>query len=793
MWRALVLLCLLVGYKVQAVEPFALSQVQLEGGPFLHAQLKNIDYLLELKPERLLAPYLNEAGIETDSPAYGNWESSGLDGHIGGHYLSALSLGYAASGDKRLKQRLEQMLGVMRQAQLKQGKGYLGGIPDGGAMWQQIRAGNIDADLFSLNQRWVPFYNLHKVFAGLHDAYVIADIELAGLMLNELGQWLQELVSGLTDAQIQQLLITEHGGMNDVLADMHRLFPQQGYLQLARQFSHQQILEPLLDNQDRLDGLHANTQIPKIIGFLKVGRQSGEKSWYQAAEYFWNVVTGERSVSIGGNSVREHFHASDDFSDMISDVEGPETCNTYNMQKLSKLLFLDSGYSRYLDYYERAMYNHILSSQHPQHGGLVYFTPMRPGHYRKYSSVHDSMWCCVGSGIENHSKYAELIYAHDDNELLVNLFIPSRLNWQQQGLQLALETRFPDEEDVQLNIQSGTDKALRISIRRPHWAKDAALQLKINGEPVAAEQQRQGYLSITRRWQAGDTIRFSLATAPRLEQLPDGSDYYSVLYGPVVLASKMSPFENEKLEFIADNSRMGHIADGPVCPPEAVPMILGDAQGFLTSIARLPGTKLAFSASQSLAKGEGIASEQVQLIPFFRLHDSRYQLYWPQFSEKDYRQQRQQAQDIARQQQQLQARTVDQINPGEQQPEAEHDFAGEQTGAGVNQGQHWRDASGWFGYKLRDHEHQGRILRLRYFAGDSGRRFRIMMNGLLLAEVELSAPQQDGFYEQDYVLSEEILKRADQHGHSLRFVAAKDSIAGGIYGIRLLTEKVGSE
>ncbi len=538
MWRALVLLCLLVGYKVQAVEPFALSQVQLEGGPFLHAQLKNIDYLLELKPERLLAPYLQEAGIETDSPAYGNWESSGLDGHIGGHYLSALSLGYAASGDKRLKERLEQMLGAMRQAQLKQGKGYLGGIPDGGAMWQQIRTGNIDADLFSLNQRWVPFYNLHKVFAGLHDAYVIADIELAGLMLNELGQWLQELVSGLTDAQIQQLLITEHGGMNEVLADMHRLFPQQGYLHLARQFSHQQILEPLLDNQDRLDGLHANTQIPKIIGFLKVGRQSGEKSWYQAAEYFWNVVTGERSVSIGGNSVREHFHASDDFSEMISDVEGPETCNTYNMQKLSKLLFLDSGDSRYLDYYERAMYNHILSSQHPQHGGLVYFTPMRPGHYRKYSSVHDSMWCCVGSGIENHSKYAELIYAHDDNELLVNLFIPSRLNWQQQGLQLALETRFPDEEDVQLNIQSGTDKALRISIRRPHWAKDAAMQLEINGEPVAAEQQRQGYISITRRWQAGDKISFSLATAPRLEKLPDGSDYYSVLYWPVVLASK---------------------------------------------------------------------------------------------------------------------------------------------------------------------------------------------------------------------------------------------------------------
>ena len=369
----------------QAVETFPLQAVRLQASPFLVAQQNNIRYLLALEPDRLLAPYLREAGLAAADASYGNWENSGLDGHIGGHYLSALSLAYAASGEAELKQRLDYMLAELRKAQLKNGDGYLGGVPDGNIAWQQIRQGNIKAGLFSLNDRWVPLYNVHKTLSGLRDAYQIAHSELARTMLVEMTDWFIELVANLTDERVQELLISEHGGLNEVFADVYAITGEDKYLQLATRFSHQLILQPLLKQQDKLNGLHANTQIPKVIGFLRVAELSDKSDWYQAADYFWHNVTQKRTVSIGGNSVREHFHDADDFSAMLDSVEGPETCNTYNMLKLSKLLYQDSDNTRYLDYYERATYNHILSSQHPETGGLVYFILMCLGYYRTYS------------------------------------------------------------------------------------------------------------------------------------------------------------------------------------------------------------------------------------------------------------------------------------------------------------------------------------------------------------------------------------------------------------------------
>ena len=775
---------------LQALELFPLQAVRLSDGPFLHAQQTNVEYLLALQPDKLLAPYLREAGLAQQTESYGNWENSGLDGHIGGHYLTALSLAWAATGDERLHSRLNAMLVELRKAQLKNANGYLGGIPDGQIAWQQIKQGNIKADLFSLNERWVPLYNFHKTLAGLRDAYQIGQSQLARTMLIELTDWVIDLVANLSDAQIQQLLISEHGGMNEVFADVYAMTADKKYLKLAQQFSHQLILQPLLNNQDKLNGLHANTQIPKVIGFLRVAELDDNPQWREAADFFWRGVTQKRTVSIGGNSVREHFHDADDFSSMLDSVEGPETCNTYNMLKLSKMLYQGSIETDYLEYYERATYNHILSSQHPDNGGLVYFTPMRSGHYRTYSQVDTSMWCCVGSGIENHSKYGELIYAHDNEQLFVNLFIPSQLDWQQQGLRLSMTTLFPDQDQIDIIVQANAKQnntTQTINIRQPKWLADGAAKLRLNGKVIKPQSLHKGYLSVTRVWQAGDKLSLDMNIQPRLEALPDGSQHYSVLYGPIVLAEKVQPFGQENLAYFADDSRMGHIASGPMCAPEVLPVIVGDSETFLAGLKRQPGS-LAFAMTDGLQGGNDIAlvGDKPLLVPFFRIHESRYQIYWPQMQSAQYQDfvaqqtRRSQAAEL------LASQTIDQISPGEQQPETEHGFAGEGSRAGLNGLRHWRDATNWFSYQLSDPKREAASLRLTYFAGDQGRQFAIYINDIKLADVSLQGNAAEAFYDVDYSLSDAIRQSAAKGQYTVKFVAQPGSIAGGLYGVRLL-------
>jgi Uncharacterized protein conserved in bacteria len=337
----------------------------------------------------------------------------------------------------------------------------------------------VRADLFSLNEYWVPWYNLHKTYAGLRDAWVYTGNEKAKTMLLALADWTWLTLEGLTSTQFDHMLRTEHGGMNEVFVDIAEISGDKKYLKLAQQFSHQAILEPLLNERDELDGLHANTQIPKVVGYQRLAEVADFQTWEDAAAYFWDQVVNNRTVAIGGNSVREHFHPSNNFESMISDIEGPETCNTYNMLKLTKSLYRGNPQAKYVEYYERAIYNHILSSQHPQTGGLVYFTPMRPQHYRMYSQPDTAMWCCVGSGIENHSKYGEFIYAHKGNNLYVNLFIPSELNWAEKNIRISQTNTLPDTDTTTLKI-NGKGK-FTLNLRYPAWVKAGELKLAING------------------------------------------------------------------------------------------------------------------------------------------------------------------------------------------------------------------------------------------------------------------------------------------------------------------------
>lgn len=768
---------------LQAAELFPLSSVRLGAGPFLDAQMTDLQYLMAFDPEKLLAPFRREAGLPQPQPSYGNWESTGLDGHMGGHYLSALALMVASTGDAQVRERLDYVLAELQKCQEANGNGYLGGIPDGSAAWQAVARGEMQADTFSVNGRWVPWYNLHKVYAGLRDAYQQAGSAQAKTMLIALSDWAVKLSASLSDEQMQAMLRAEHGGMNEVLADVYSITGEQKYLDLAVRFSHQAVLQPLAAGQDKLTGLHANTQIPKVIGFERIGGLTGRRDWQQAAQFFWQTVHDKRTVAIGGNSVKEHFHDEHDFSSMVDEVEGPETCNTYNMLKLTEQLFKRDEQVKYTDYYERALYNHILSSQRPGTGGFVYFTPMRPNHYRVYSEVDKGMWCCVGSGIESQAKYGEFIYAHDGDALYVNLFMASTLDWKEQGVSIVQSTQFPDQDTTRITLSQFTgNKTFSMKIRYPQWVAKGKLRLKLNGKTLRVPGVPGQYVTITRAWKTGDTLDVTLPMTTRLEQMPDQSNYYAVLHGPIVLAAKTQPFANEKLNYFADDTRMGHIAQGQVCPLESSPLFVSDSKEFMHKIKPVKGQPLTFTAP-GLIQGKDAAT--LKLIPFFRLHDARYMLYWPVSTPAKLAQLQESTRQAEAQRLALDAQTIDQVAPGQQQPESDHFFKAEGGENGINKGRHWRHATGWFSYDLSDPKSEATTLRLTLSTLDAGRTFEVLVNGTKVETVAIVADAAQELHTIDIAVPKELVAGANGK-LTVKFVAGKDSVAGGLYGLRLL-------
>ena len=608
----------------EGIELFSLDKVKLLDGPFKEAQQTDLNYILELDADKLLAPFLIEAGLEPVKPGYGNWEGTGLNGHIGGHYLSALAMMYSATGNDSIKKRLDYAIDWLEKCQQANGNGYVGGIPNGKKIWDEISNGEIKAEPFSLNDRWVPLYNIHKIFAGLRDAWVFANDEKALTIWKDLSDWWIGLTRNLSDEQFQAMLKSEHGGMNEVFADLFSINGDSTYLAMAKKMSHRLILNPLINRHDSLTGLHANTQIPKVVGYLKVGLLSGDSSWTQASEFFWKTVTQNRSIAFGGNSVREHFNPVDDFSSMLESEQGPETCNTYNMLRLTKGLWEVTGFSSYMDFYERALYNHILSSQHP-HGGFVYFTPLRPMHYRVYSQPYQGMWCCVGSGMENHAKYGELIYAHRGDDILVNLFIASELDWSENGVQIKQTTRFPFEEESTLLLKLSKPKKFSVSVRIPDWIVGDKLLVRINDQEPVEFPSVNGYAVINRTWQNGDQIVVKLPMKITTEQLPDKSQWVSFLYGPVVMAAKTDTTELTGL--FADDSRMGHVAKGTKYPLENVPALVGSIDSL---VAKLIVEKDDESIVVPLNNAEfPDLYQDLKLVPFYQIHEARYIMYWP--------------------------------------------------------------------------------------------------------------------------------------------------------------------
>ena len=755
------------------VEYFGISDVRLTRSAFKHAEDMDIQYLLALNPDRLLAPYLKGAGLTPKADNYTNWENTGLDGHIGGHYLSALSFMYAATGNEEIGRRLDYVLSELKRCQDTAGDGYLCGVPDGRKMWKEIEQGNVRAATFGLNDRWVPLYNIHKIYAGLRDAYLVAHREEAKDMLVKLTDWMERTTANLTDAQMQDMLRSEHGGLNETFADVAAITGDKRYLTLAHRFSHDIILNPLLKQEDKLTGIHANTQIPKVIGFKRIADIEKNDDWSKAADFFWHTVVNNRSITIGGNSVYEHFHPADNFEPMRTSEQGPETCNTYNMLRLTKMLYATSADAKYMDYYERALFNHILSTQDPVQGGFVYFTPMRSGHYRVYSQPQTSFWCCVGSGLENHARYGEMIYAHKGNDqLYVNLFIPSTLEW--GDINIEQSTSFPDEEGTSVIVTSkkGKNKKFTLNIRVPEWVNEGELSLTINGKTEKVNIA-DGYVKVNRSWKDGDKLHISMPMHLRAIDMPDNSHNYSFLYGPIVLASRMGTQRQDGM--FADDSRGGHIAQGPRLPLQNMPVVVGSTEDILSHITKTDG-KMEFTL-------KGVSPENyegMKLEPFYRIHESRYMVYWPVLSASEVAKRQE---EVARQEsiaQALEARTADKVTCGEQQPESDHFVKMEWSGTGNDGGVQWRETRQWFSYRMKTNGRKVTAVRIA-FRPENNRDARVLIND---TEIGLFSTADNGVIE--------IPVKADVTGKAetltLKIAKGNKDITPHIYEVRLIAE-----
>jgi len=594
---------------------FALQDVRLLPGPFAAAQQRDLAYLVLLQPDRMLHNFRVNAGLAPRAPVYGGWESEEpwvsirCHGHTLGHYLSAASMMYASTGDARMKERVDYIVTELQACQQASGTGLVCAFPDGATQLENAVAGR--------RFTGVPWYTMHKIFAGLRDAHLHAGSTEARDVLLKLAGWTAGATSAMTDDAMQRMLGTEHGGMNEVLADVAAFANDAKYLDLARRFSHQTILAPLADAHDPLDGLHANTQIPKAVGFARIAELTGDDRYAAAASFFWRTVTERRSFVTGGHGDNEHFFPPAEFEKHLPSAKTMETCGTHNMLRLTRLLFQSAPSAAYADYYERALYNGILASQDPESGMMTYFQATRPGYVRLFHTPERSFWCCTGTGIENHAKYGDAIYFHGPDALWVNLFIPSVVNWKAMGITLQQTTTFPDKPTTRLAVSADRPVQATLNVRRPAWCP--GMNVRVNGRRWTGSVAPNGYVPIARQWRRGDVVEVDLPMTLRVERLPGAENVVAFVYGPVVLAGRLG---HEGLlpgnQIIVNERESGSMLNAAV----EIPAIRGEAASVATRVRQDAHDPLTFRTA-------GLAHpHDVELVPFYRLAHERYNLYW---------------------------------------------------------------------------------------------------------------------------------------------------------------------
>ncbi len=806
--------------------PLDIADVRLLGGPLKQAQDVTAKYLLELEPDRMMAGYRLRAGLEPKAQGYGGWDDVDgrqLTGHIAGHYLSAVSFMYAATGDKRFKDRADYLVNEMKIVQDKQGDGYLGALQgsrpgaqrgpsgetrpedllDGKELFERLSKGEIRSGGFDLNGMWSPWYVLHKTYAGLRDAYRYTGNKTALEVEIKFAAWAEKILAPLSEEQIQRMLNTEFGGMNEVFVDLYGDTGDVRWLRLSYKFEHHSFIEPLEHHIDNLNGKHGNTQIPKLIGSADRFGFTGAAADIMAAGFFWDRVVQHHSFATGGHGKDEYFHEADKLN-AVKDGRTCETCNVYNMLRLSRRLFEFSPDAHYADFEERALFNHILASIDPNDGRTCYMVPVGQAVEHEYQDMFHSFTCCVGTGMESHALHGYGIYYEAGDKFWVNLYAPSTAQWAAAGVKLTVETDFPEGQSVTIKLAVDSPREFTLALRKPYWTGDGFFA-KVNGEPVPAdvldpfrnvpesgrptgfrrgrpaeEQTPQGpstYVELKRTWKTGDTVELILPKTLYLEPTPDNPRVAAIMWGPLVLAGDNGP------------EPQGRGPGGPRDKPVVPVFVAADksVSEWLKPVEGRPGTFHSVDVGRD-ARGED-RHVDATLAPFYRLPNRLYTIYWDLFTQSEWQEKKAQYAVEQERLRKLEAATVAFAQPGEMQPERDYNFqTGDENARPLrSEDRPGRSARTWFSFAMPvDPAHPAKLV-VTYYSVErrrSASNFEIRVEGQRIAQEQHQNSEPARFYDVEYAIPAEVI--AGKEKITVRFQAVEGGDTAGVYGLRII-------
>ncbi|MBI1769156.1 MAG: glycoside hydrolase family 127 protein [Bacteroidetes bacterium] len=738
---------------------FDLKDVRLlDGSPFKNAMDKDAAYLLTVDPKRLLHRFYLNAGLPPQGDVYGGWESEGLSGHTLGHYLSACAMMYASTGNVQFKERTDCIIDELEKCQLARTSGYVGAIPNEDSIFWKVQHGIIKSSGFDLNGGWSPWYTVHKVMAGLTDAFLFADNKKALGIVEKMADWTASILKDLNDEQLETMRKCEYGGIGDVFTHLYEITGKKKYIDLSYKFHDHFILDELAKKIDPMPGKHSNTNVPKAIGCARRHELTANESDKIIARFFWETMVYHHSYVIGGNSNYEYCGQEDKLNDRLSDATC-ETCNTYNMLKLTRHLFSLQPSSKLTDYYERALYNHILASQNPQTGMMCYFVPLRMGAKKEFSDPFNTFTCCVGSGMENHAKYTEGIYSEaKDGGLYVNLFIPSELNWKSKNTTVTLSTSFPANGEVSITIKSATTQSFPLRIRKPSWAKDKVM-ISVNGKAVKPSITTEGYFEISRTWSL-DEVKLIFPMSLHSESMPDNPNRIALLYGPIVLAGKL-----------------GKEMPDPVYGTT----VLLTSNHNISDWTKHNSHSLEFTTI-------GVAKPtDVMLIPFYSTYDQYYNVYWDFFTPTDWANRQKEYEAEKKRIHDVELRTIDICRIGEMQPERDHKLkASEKSYVSDALGRMGREvrSGGFFSFEIKVDPSVENNLLCTYIGDDKNRSFDLLIDEKQIATQELQGNTAGRFFDVEYSIPFELIKGKSKVEAKVQ--AHINKTAGRVFGCRTL-------
>ncbi len=591
--------------------PFDLHLVRLRPGVQMDGLDVNRRFLTNLDPDRLLHMFYVTAGLPSNAKPYGGWEApdNELRGHYTGHYLSACALFSAQTGEDALKKRAEGMISKLAKIQKAHGNGYLSAFPE--TLFERLK---------KHEPVWAPFYTYHKIMAGLMDNYNLHDNEQALDVVRKMADWAIAYAKPISPEDWTKLLMTEFGGMNEVLYNLYSVTEEEKYAELAHRFDHPWLFDPLADAEDTLTGVHGNTNIPKVIGAARRYELMGEPRYRRISTYFWDEITKRRAYSTGGTTSKEHWLGKPGHLAHTLNGYTEETCPTYNMLKLTRHLFTWEADARIADYYERAYFNGILPTQHPVHGDKLYYTPLASGFWKLFGQIGYDFWCCTGTGSENFSKLGDSVYFHDDDGVWVNMYVPSEVRWPEKGVRLVQDTKFPAEGATSFVVHAGKPVKMALRVRVPWWATQGG-SARLNGHDLDTFAGPSSWFVVDRTWHDGDRLEMTVPMSLHIDPMPDDDSSQTVMYGPLVLVGRMGTKGLTKDNLRAVKTPPRTVPEYVHPDPPPTPVIHTDRPMDPTSwVEPVPGKPLTFRTH-----GQG---EPMDLVPLYTLFDERYVTYW---------------------------------------------------------------------------------------------------------------------------------------------------------------------